>query len=142
MIVVDSGGNVAPLGSQAVTKIHEIFDRAKKSKKGLLLFIDEADAFFCQPVKRCSFVLATNRPGDLDSAITDRIDEVIKFPLPQAEARFKLLKLYLNKYISGDSDSDSKWGSLFKRSSQTKTIKDLSEDAIREAARKTEGFSG
>ncbi|GMP31781.1 hypothetical protein CsSME_00005854 [Camellia sinensis var. sinensis] len=113
-----TGGNVAPLGSQAVTKIHEIFDRAKKSKKGLLLFIDEADAFFCQP-------------GDLDSAITDRIDEVIKFPLPQAEARFKLLKLYLNKYISSDSDSDSKWGSLFKRSSQTKTIKDLSEDAIR-----------
>ncbi|CAL5326380.1 unnamed protein product [Camellia sinensis] len=138
-------GNVAPLGSQAVTKIHDIFDRAKKSKKGLLLFIDEADAFFCHgkgPIKRCSFVLATNRPGDLDSAITDRIDEVIKFPLPQAEACFKLLKLYLNKYMSGDSDSDSKWGSLFKRSSQTKTIKDLSEDAIREAARKTEGFSG
>ncbi|CAL5373200.1 unnamed protein product [Camellia sinensis] len=112
-----TGGNVARLGSQAVTKIHEIFDQAKKSKKGLLLFIDEADAFFCHgPVKRCSFVLATNRPGDLDSAITDRIDEVI-------------------------NDSDSKWGSLFKRSSQTKTIKDLSEDAIREAARKTEGFS-
>ncbi|CAL5371210.1 unnamed protein product [Camellia sinensis] len=91
-----TGGNVAPLGLQAVTKIYEIFDRAKKSKKGLLLFIDEADAFFC------------HGPGDLDS----------------------------------DSDSDSKWGSLFKRSSQTKTIKDLSEDAIREAARKTEGFSG
>ncbi|KAL7223919.1 hypothetical protein ACSBR1_025392 [Camellia fascicularis] len=125
------GGNVAPLGSQAVTKIHEIFDRAKKSKKGLLLFIDEADAFCCQP-------------GDLDSAITDRIDEVIEFPLPQAVERFKLLKLYLNKYISGDSDSDSdsKWGSLFKRSSQTITIKDLSDDAIREAAQKTEGFSG
>lgn len=43
-----TGGDVAPLGSQAVTKIHQIFDWAKKSKKGLLLFIDEADAFLCE----------------------------------------------------------------------------------------------
>ena len=43
-----TGGDVAPLGPQAVTKIHEIFDWAKKSNKGLLLFIDEADAFLCE----------------------------------------------------------------------------------------------
>lgn len=43
--------------------------------------------------------LATNRPGDLDSAVTDRIDEVLEFPLPGEEERFKLLKLYLDKYI-------------------------------------------
>lgn len=94
-------------------------------------------------------VLATNRPGDLDSAITDRIDEVIEFPLPKEEERFKLLKLYLNKYIcgnegEGDSSSGvSKWGSLFsKKTAQKITIKDLSDDVIQEAAQKTEGFSG
>lgn len=43
-----TGGDVAPLGSQAVTKIHQLFDWAKKSNKGLLLFIDEADAFLCE----------------------------------------------------------------------------------------------
>ncbi|KAM3243150.1 hypothetical protein ACQJBY_055236 [Aegilops geniculata] len=43
-----TGGDVAPLGSEAVTKIHEIFDWAKKSQKGMLLFIDEADAFLCE----------------------------------------------------------------------------------------------
>ena len=43
-----TGGDVAPLGSQAVTKIHQLFDWAKISKKGLLLFIDEADAFLCE----------------------------------------------------------------------------------------------
>lgn len=43
-----TGGDVAPLGSQAVTKIHQLFDWSKKSKKGLLLFIDEADAFLCE----------------------------------------------------------------------------------------------
>ncbi|KAK4347976.1 hypothetical protein RND71_034315 [Anisodus tanguticus] len=162
-----TGGDVAPLGAQAVTKIHEIFDWSKKSRKGLLLFIDEADAFLCErnstymsEAQRSALnallfrtgdqsrdvvlVLATNRPGDLDSAVTDRIDEVIEFPLPQEDERFKLLKLYLNKYLVGEGDSDSnfKWGHFFKKSPQRITIKDLSDDAIREAAKKTEGFSG
>lgn len=162
-----TGGDVAPLGAQAVTKIHEIFDWAKKSNKGLLLFIDEADAFLCErnstymsEAQRSALnallfrtgdqsrdvvlVLATNRPGDLDSAVTDRIDEVIEFPLPQEDERFKLLKLYLNKYLAGEGDSysDSKWGPLFKKTPQRITIKDLSDDVIREAAKKTEGFSG
>lgn len=161
-----TGGDVAPLGAQAVTKIHEIFDWSKKSKRGLLLFIDEADAFLCErnsthmsEAQRSALnallfrtgdqsrdvvlVLATNRPGDLDSAITDRIDEVIEFPLPKEEERFKLLKLYLQKYLSGEGETESKWGHLFKnKKSQKITVKDLSDDVIREAAKKTEGFSG
>ncbi|KAI3451688.1 hypothetical protein Pfo_008353 [Paulownia fortunei] len=160
-----TGGDVAPLGPQAVTKIHEIFDWAKKSKKGLLLFIDEADAFLCErnsthmsEAQRSALnallfrtgdqsrdvvlVLATNRPGDLDSAVTDRIDEVIEFPLPQEDERSKLLKLYLTKYLCSEGDGESKWGSFIKKKSQKITIKDLSDDVIREAAQKTEGFSG
>lgn len=160
-----TGGDVAPLGAQAVTKIHQIFDWAKKSKKGLLLFIDEADAFLCErnstymsEAQRSALnallfrtgdqsrdmvlVLATNRPGDLDGAITDRIDEVIEFPLPGEEERFKLLKLYLYKYLSDEGDSTSKWSLWFKKKPQKITVTDVSDDVIREAARKTEGFSG
>ena len=87
-------------------------------------------------------VLATNRPGDLDSAVTDRIDEVIEFPIPGEEERFKLLKLYLHKYLSDEGDSPTKWDFLFKKKTQKITIKDISDDVIREAARMTEGFSG
>ncbi|KAK4393687.1 ATPase family AAA domain-containing protein 3A [Sesamum angolense] len=88
------------------------------------------------------FLFLPNRPGDLDSAVTDRIDEVIEFPLPQEDERFKLLKLYLTKYLCSEGEGESKWGHLFKKISQKITIKDLSDDVIREAARKTEGFSG
>ncbi|KAG6407137.1 hypothetical protein SASPL_130121 [Salvia splendens] len=160
-----TGGDVAPLGPQAVTKIHEIFDWAKKSKRGLLLFIDEADAFLCQrnnthmsEAQRSALnallfrtgdqsrdivlVLATNRPGDLDSAVTDRIDEVIEFPLPREDERFKLLKLYLTKYLTGEGDKESRWGSFIKNTPQKITVKDISDDVLREAARRTEGFSG
>ncbi|CAN8257699.1 unnamed protein product [Cochlearia groenlandica] len=166
-----TGGDVAPLGAQAVTKIHEIFDWAKKSNKGLLLFIDEADAFLCErnsvymsEAQRSALnallfrtgdqsrdivlVMATNKPGDLDSAVTDRIDEVIEFPLPGEEERFKLLKLYLDKYLTGqdkkgDGEDTKKWSGLFKKHSQKITVEgDLTEGVIRDAARKTEGFSG
>ncbi|PWA48212.1 AAA-type ATPase family protein [Artemisia annua] len=162
-----TGGDVAPLGAQAVTKIHDIFDWSKKSKRGLLLFIDEADAFLCErnstymsEAQRSALnallfrtgdqsrdvvlVLATNRPGDLDSAVTDRIDDVIEFPLPQKDERFKLMKLYLQKYLydEGDDGKESKWHSLFNKKTQKIVVKDLSDNVIEEAAKKTEGFSG
>ncbi|KAG0463878.1 hypothetical protein HPP92_019498 [Vanilla planifolia] len=160
-----TGGDVAPLGSQAVTKIHEIFDWAKKSRKGLLLFIDEADAFLCErnnthmsEAQRSALnallfrtgdqsrdivlVLATNRPGDLDAAVSDRIDEVIEFPLPGEEERFELLKLYLNHYIPSAGEDKSSWRSLLKKQQQRIVVKDLSDDDIREAAKLTHGFSG
>lgn len=91
-------------------------------------------------------VLATNRPGDLDSAVTDRIDEVIEFPLPGEEERFQLLNLYLNKYLKkGEDNRDAKpkWSHLFKKVSQKITVEEnLTDQVISEAAKKTEGFSG
>ena len=38
-------GDVAPLGKQGVTEIHKLFDWGNTTPKGLVLFIDEADAF-------------------------------------------------------------------------------------------------
>ncbi|KAJ9164428.1 hypothetical protein P3X46_024005 [Hevea brasiliensis] len=162
-----TGGDVAPLGSQAVTKIHQLFDWAKKSKRGLLLFIDEADAFLCErnktymseaqrsalnallfrtgdQSKDIVLALATNRPGDLDSAVADRIDEVLEFPLPGEEERFKLLKLYLDKYIAqaGSRKSGGWFQNLFKKQQQKIEIRGLTDDILKEAAAKTEGFSG
>ncbi|KAF9588830.1 hypothetical protein IFM89_016442 [Coptis chinensis] len=203
-----TGGDVAPLGAEAVTKIHQIFDWAKKSKEGLLLFIDEADAFLCELQYRIfnsapcyglafdlarhstltlidpqatfhvlpystkitvlttayaeslahtrnsihmseaqrsalnallfrtgdqsrdvALVLATNRPGDLDSAVTDRIDEVIEFPLPGAEERAKLLTLYLEKYLS-EKDDPKSWWRPFKGKKSKKIVKDLPREVI------------
>ncbi|EPS66253.1 hypothetical protein M569_08521 [Genlisea aurea] len=160
-----TGGDVAPLGPEAVTKLHDIFDWSRKSRKGLLLFIDEADAFLCERNSKhmsesqrsalnallfrtgdqsrdVVLVLATNRPGDLDSAVTDRIDEVIEFPLPREDERYKLLKLYMKKYLSSEGDGMSK--GIRGGEAQKIRIKDDSswDDAVREAARRTEGFSG
>lgn len=42
---VMTGGDVLPLGGDAVTQLHAVFRWARRSRRGLLLFIDEADAF-------------------------------------------------------------------------------------------------
>lgn len=48
-----SGGDVGPLGSDAVTQIHNLFRWAKMSRKGVLLFIDEAECFLSDRKKNC-----------------------------------------------------------------------------------------
>ncbi|KZV42916.1 ATPase family AAA domain-containing protein 3-like [Dorcoceras hygrometricum] len=161
-----TGGDVAPLGSQAVTKIHQLFDWSKKSKKGLLLFIDEADAFLCErnktymseaqrsalnallfrtgdQSKDIVLALATNRPGDLDSAVADRIDEVLEFPLPGEDERFKLIKLYLDKYIvQAGKRKPGLFSNLFQKQQQKIEVKGVNDDILKEAAARTDGFSG
>ena len=118
-----SGGDVGPLGADGVTQIHDIFRWAKTSRKGVLLFIDEAEAFlgnrkqsskisehthnalnallFNTGGERRDFmlVLSTNRPQDLDAAVLDRCDEFISLPLPDAECREKLLAQYFRTFV-------------------------------------------
>lgn len=89
----------------------------------MLLFIDEADAFLASrkggsmseqlrnalttilyhtgtPTSQFMLVIATNRPGDLDSAVLDRLDESIEFGLPELDARRGMVQLYFDMYIS------------------------------------------
>lgn len=40
-----AGGDVGVLGNDASDEIHKVFDWAQTSRKGVLLFVDEADAF-------------------------------------------------------------------------------------------------
>lgn len=118
-----SGGDVAPLEEQAVTELHKLFKWVHRSKRGVLLFIDEADAFLASrkngsmseslrnalttmlyhtgtPSSQFMLVIATNRPHDLDSAMLDRLDEAIEFGLPDLEARKGMVQLYYDKYIA------------------------------------------
>jgi ATPase family AAA domain-containing protein 3A/B len=122
-----SGGDIAPLGEDAVNQLHSLFRWASKSSKGLLVFIDEAEAFLCSrsqlqgdsnseshvrnalnallfqtgtPSRNFMMVLATNRPEDLDAAILDRIDISIKVALPGEVERMELVQLYMNLHIN------------------------------------------
>uniref|UniRef100_A0A8C5WVZ2 ATPase family AAA domain containing 3A n=1 Tax=Laticauda laticaudata TaxID=8630 RepID=A0A8C5WVZ2_LATLA len=117
-----TGGDVAPMGREGVTAMHKVFDWANTSRRGLLLFVDEADAFLRkratekisedlratlnaflhrtgQHSNKFMLVLASNQPEQFDWAINDRIDEMVHFRLPGLEERERLVRMYFDKHI-------------------------------------------
>lgn len=89
---------------------------------GVLLFIDEADAFLrkrsserisedlraalnaflyrtSDQSNRIMLVLASNTPQQFDSAINDRLDKMIEFGLPGLEERERLIRLYFDTFV-------------------------------------------
>lgn len=195
-----SGGDVAPLGEDAVNQLHGLFQWAMKSRRGLLVFIDEAEAFLSTrsskssgsngyeksigdssnssssgsnddgnssnsnvhirnalnallyqtgtPSYKFMLVLATNRPGDLDSAVLDRIDVSISISPPQLQQRLSLIHLYMNYHLLQvvvKSQIKTWWIlSFFTSSTMKRYIDDdcYSDETKEMIAKLTIGFSG
>lgn len=117
-----TGGDLSPLGRDGVTALHKVFDWASTSRKGLLLFIDEADAFLRkrssehisedlramlnaflyrtgEQSNKFMLVLASNTPEQFDWAVNDRLDEMVEFILPGRDERERLVRLYFDKFV-------------------------------------------
>eukprot|EP00808_Paulinella_micropora_P006806 g63715.t1 len=149
-----TGGDFGALGSEAVTELHKVFDWAEASRKGTILFVDEADAFLQRrhagmseemrnvlsaflvrtgtESDRFMVVLATNMPHTIDSAVLDRIDEALEVPLPGEEERKKMLELYFAKYIT--SPPKGKWEPI--------KVEGWTDQTFEWLAKETKGFSG
>jgi len=150
-----TGGDVAPLGRDAVTEIHKLFEWAKTSRKGLLLFVDEADAFLQSRENakisedqrnalnaflyrtgtesdKFMMVYASNQPAQFDEAILDRIDEMVEFDLPGEVERRKMIAMYIEKYLL---NPPGQWAKKV-------TTVDIGDEEIERAVVETEGFSG
>lgn len=112
-----TGGDVSPLGKEAVTEIHKLFDWSNNSRKGIVIFIDEAEAFLRRRDKdmisedmrsalnaflyhtgtetnNFMLVLASNQPQLLDSAVLDRVDTSLLFDVPGPKERLAILEKY------------------------------------------------
>eukprot|EP01039_Chlorochromonas_danica_P006414 gene6414-7071_t len=149
-----TGGDIAPLGKDGVTEIHKIFDWASTSRKGVLIFVDEADAFLRKrSTERISedmrnalnaflyrtgeasdkfmIVYASNQPEQFDWAINDRIDEMVEFGLPSYNERVRMIGQYIEKYLKNPIKGSVQI-SLF----------DYDIELVESIAHATEGFSG
>ena len=133
-----SGGDVGPLGGDAVNQLHKLFRWANTSEKGLLIFIDEAEAFLNARDQRVAgdgedsihrrhalnallyqtgtqskkllLVLATNRPEDLDQAVVDRMDASLLIDIPDKTERVKLCSLYMREHVQKFAESKARRG--------------------------------
>uniref|UniRef100_A0A8D3C866 ATPase family AAA domain containing 3A n=1 Tax=Scophthalmus maximus TaxID=52904 RepID=A0A8D3C866_SCOMX len=155
-----TGGDVAPMGRDGVTAMHKVFDWAGTSRRGLLLFVDEADAFLRkrstekisedlratlnaflyrtgEQSNKFMLVLASNQPEQFDWAINDRIDEIVNFALPGPEERERLVRLYFDRYVLEPATGGS--GKLI-------TLMKLAQfdygEKCSEIAKRTDGMSG
>uniref|UniRef100_A0A0N4Z6M7 AAA domain-containing protein n=1 Tax=Parastrongyloides trichosuri TaxID=131310 RepID=A0A0N4Z6M7_PARTI len=153
-----TGGDVAPMGADGVSAIHKVFDWAHTSRKGLVLFVDEADAFLRkrstekisehmramlnaflyrtgEQSSKFMLILASNQPEQFDWAINDRLDELVYFGLPEQPERERILIQYFKQYIVDLATSKS-------RTSRLK-IDDFDWiELIKDISIKTEGMSG
>ena len=165
------GSDIAPLGKDAVTELNKIFDWAEKQPNGMILFIDEADAFLRNrqdqdmseemrhtinsflyrtgsPSDKVILVMATNVPDQLDAAVHDRIDEVVNFGLPSKSERQTMLFHYLVKYCQPPETTMEKLQFMYRYPRSIYTGKKLirmegiDKELIDSIADKTEGFSG
>nr|XP_055118626.1 ATPase family AAA domain-containing protein 3A isoform X4 [Symphalangus syndactylus] len=64
-----TGGDVAPMGREGVTAMHKLFDWANTSRRGLLLFVDEADAFLRKRASAGTFSLQEKISEDLRATL-------------------------------------------------------------------------
>jgi ATPase family AAA domain-containing protein 3A/B len=149
-----TGGDIAPLGKDAVTEIHKLFDWANTTNKGVLIFVDEADAFlrkrsterisedmrnalnaFLYRTGEASFkfmiVYASNQPEQFDWAINDRIDDMVEFRLPSFDERLRMIAQYMDSYLLHPPAG-----------SKPITVEGVDDDLVRSFATSTEGYSG
>lgn len=149
-----TGGDVAPLGKEAVTEIHKLFDWANTTNKGVLLFIDEADAFLRkrsteklsedtrnalnaflyrtgEASQKFMIVYASNQPEQFDWAINDRIDEMVEFRLPGYDERLVMISSYMEKYLLNPSHG-----------SKPITVEGIDVTVLHDVAMMTENYSG
>ncbi|CAH8831742.1 unnamed protein product [Trichobilharzia szidati] len=152
-----TGGDIAPMGNEGVTAVHKVFDWAKTSRKGVLLFVDEADAFLRkreqerisegiratlnaflyrtgEQSKKFMLVLASNQPEQFDWAINDRMDEIVQFTLPGLEERERLVRHYFDLFLLQPSLTKSHRIRLAEDINYTVKCADV--------AKRTEGLSG
>lgn len=150
-----TGGDIAPLGRDAVTELHKLFEWAKTSRKGLLLFVDEADAFLqSRETTKISedqrnalnaflyrtgtesdqfmMVYASNQPSQFDGAVMDRIDEMVEFGLPGEDERRRMIVQYIEKYLL---NPPGRWAK------RVETV-DIGDAEIEQVVKDTVGFSG
>lgn len=169
---VMTGSDVAPLGKHAVSELNNLFDWAEKSPNGMILFIDEADAFLRSrtgeeelsellrqtinsflfrtgsPSYKVITILASNIPDQLDDAVHDRIDEIVYFAKPSEEERKNMLFHYLVEFCQPPSTTSEKLKFFWKhpksiyRGKKLIRMEGVSNEYISDLAKRIDGFSG
>jgi len=153
-----SGGDLGPLGKDGAAELHKLFAWANNSRRGMVLFVDEADAFLRRGRQsdgkgmsedarnalsvflhhtgsenpKLAVILASNLPSILDRAVLDRMDESFEFPVPAEAQRLAMLQMFMDQYVRQPT----------KRNWQIEVDEKIDNDFLDGVAKRTKGMSG
>ena len=119
-----TGGSFFQPGA-GIAAVDELFDWAESGKRGLIIFIDEADSLFVdrkllqpgseehrivnhflnrlgQGSTKFLLIAATNHKIVFDKAMHRRIHDLVQMPLPSLQTRYELLELYVNQLLRNE----------------------------------------
>jgi len=118
------------------------FDRARNQDRKVVIILEELLVLMSDPQVQasCKFIIATNKPHDLDPALISRSEDKIYVGLPGQVEREKMLKLFLNKYVIGSKH-------LVKDQGKSMEVilscaSDVTDQVIAALAQKTAGLAG
>lgn len=148
---------------QDVEQLHTLLDWATKSVRGMVLFVDEVDAFATKRTmpgldqrwvklltaflsrtgelsEKIMIISATNHLEKLDDAFLSRMPKRLYVGLPEQPERVRMLKQYLEKYIAHDKRTIVRNG---KRVDAALTVAPDVDDAyLDQIAQRIQGFAG
>lgn len=146
---------------EGITEMNKLFERGRRSANGLMIIIDEAEAFLgarmqgttVSEVTKDSYqlltnflhltgersdkimlVFCTNRAEALDPAMKRRVDDVVFVKLPEKDERAGIMKLYRNELLLDPAENTEAFMASVKEYLSNELIDDLAE--------KTKGLSG
>ena len=124
-IVITTAASLLQSGVQGVKYFNDIMRMAQRSKYGLIIFIDEADALFVdrdslspdsdhykvlshilaltgEGSNKCMLIAATNHAKVMDSAMGRRFQDRVDMPLPGMQTRVELITAYIKQELDVD----------------------------------------
>jgi MoxR-like ATPase len=125
-------------GIQGTKYINEIFESARKSRYGTIIFIDEADALFVDrnllnpesdhykvlnhllaltgsASNKFMIIAATNHSYVMDEAMGRRFQDRVLMPLPDLETRIALIELYGASIIFNEKENGKRYVTTAKK---------------------------
>jgi AAA+ superfamily predicted ATPase len=146
---------------EGITEMNKLIQWGRQNANGLMIIIDEAEAFLGARMQnskdykvtkesyqlltnflhltgersdKIMFVFCTNRQEALDPAMKRRIDDAVQLHLPGHEERVGIIQLYRNEILLDPADNTEQFMQAVKTY--------LTDEVIHDIAKKTNGLSG
>ncbi|HSC25618.1 MAG TPA: AAA family ATPase, partial [Candidatus Babeliales bacterium] len=151
-----TAASILQSGVEGIKYFDELIEMANKSKYGVILFVDEADALFVNRDKlnpesdhykvlnhvlaitgngsnKLMLIAATNHAYVMDPAMGRRFQDRVKMPLPSETTRKELLNLYIGEQLFNANNNNSSF--------ITAARKILTNERVNAIAQQTAGLS-